>query len=725
MQKRQSSGALRGLSDVAHHSVLTSLRQAFQVLLPVFMVGAFSLSMMDFPVAAVRNFIGTALGGSIRAALELVYNATYGMAAVYLTLVLSHFESLRQRELKEIRMYAVVCAGICFFAFMGPDVYSGKVSLLQYTKMSNIFSAALVAVGSTALFFCLYRWINRRHLRERIGSFERSLQGIVPLTLCVLTAAGLSLCIRRIPGVYNFSDLIARLIELPFESMGASFFSGVLAMLCISVLWLLGIHGSNVFDSLLTNASGPFAVAAGHIVTKPFIDTYVWMGGCGTSLCLLLALVLFGRSRRNRRLSRLSALPVLFNINETLIYGLPIVLNPLYAVPFVATPLVSYGVAYAATALELVPTIVRTDVQWTTPPILSGYLATGSAAGSLLQLVLLALGVAIYAPFVRLAERAERERTTRNIRWLTKICRDCEEQNRGFDRTQETLEMHILEDSIASRLDQTIRRGELTLYYQPQMKEERIVAAEALLRFRMDASAENDWVYPPLVVAIATRYGLFDRMSRAVVQRALADLSEMQRICGRSQLHMAVNLRLDLLLRPEFRQWLVETVEQAPITPHTFGVEITEDAHLTDGDSCSELFAQLKQAGIDVLMDDFSMGHTSVTILQKNYFDYVKIDGGLIRQLDNERCRSIVSSIVQLGKQLHFSVLAEFVETEAQRDTLLEMGCNAFQGYLYYKAMPPEELRAVLLRENESHPAPADRQEPVADTECRTAPDGK
>ena len=103
-------------------------------------------------------------------------------------------------------------------------------------------------------------------------------------------------------------------------------------------------------------------------------------------------------------------------------------------------------------------------------------------------------------------------------------------------------------------------------------------------------------------------------------------------------------------------------------------------------------------------MDDFSMGHTSISILQKNYFDYIKIDGNLIKQLSNERSQSIVSSIVHLGEELDFNVIAEYVETAEQRDMLLGMGCRIFQGYLYYKDMPGIEL-IELLQANDAKQA--------------------
>lgn len=91
------------------------------------------------------------------------------------------------------------------------------------------------------------------------------------------------------------------------------------------------------------------------------------------------------------------------------------------------------------------------------------------------------------------------------------------------------------------------------------------------------------------------------------------------------------------------------------------------------------------------------MGHTSIAILQMNYFDYVKIDGSLIKDLNNDRSRSIVASITNLGKELKFEVIAEYVETKEQRDYLLDLDCHIFQGYLYYKDMPLSELENIVL----------------------------
>ncbi len=366
-------------------SVIASLKQSFLFLVPIFIIGALSLSLKSFPITFIRVFIKTALNGKILQVLNLIYNATYGFASVYLVIILSYYESKRIKLHKDIRIFSVICSVSCYFGFMGPDIYTNKADVLDYTKMTNIFSALLVAIGCTHVFYFLYNLFFNKNSDNHSTSFERSLRAMIPFLCCVTISVIISLVIDSLLTTGNFNDLVTIVINKPFETMGATFFGGLSVMFVISVLWLFGIHGSNVFDNLLSSATGPFCITNGQIVSKSFIDTFVFMGGCGTSICLLIALILFGKTSKNKKLSKLSFVPVLFNINETLIFGLPVVFNPIYAVPFVITPLVTYTISYFATALGIVPHILNANVHWTTPPIIRGYQATGSVKGSILQ----------------------------------------------------------------------------------------------------------------------------------------------------------------------------------------------------------------------------------------------------------------------------------------------------------------------------------------------------
>ena len=110
---------------------------------------------------------------------------------------------------------------------------------------------------------------------------------------------------------------------------------------------------------------------------------------------------------------------------------------------------------------------------------------------------------------------------------------------------------------------------------------------------------------------------------------------------------------------------------------------------------------ELKDMGIDIIMDDFGMGHSSISYLQNNKFNYVKIDGELVKHImDNERSCNIIEMVCNLSERLDFDVIAEYVETKEQRDKLLEMGCHLYQGYLYSPAVPFDKLVEYMQKYN-------------------------
>lgn len=680
--------------DKMRTSVFVTIKQAFLFLTPVFLIGACTLTVKYFPVEVVRTFVGTVWSGKLDEFLTIVYNVTYGFAAVYLVMTLSYLDALSEMVHNDVRIFSTISSTVCYFAFLGPEVLRGEVELIEYTKMGNIFSAMLIALACTRMFYRLYFLLAGKSGENYTTTFARGIRSIVPFFCCLSLAAIIAEIFSLWPEVYNFNDLMLVLLAKPFESIGANYLGGLLIMLFESILWMMGIHGSNVFDDLLTSQTGAFAFANGQIMNKAFLDTFVLMGGCGSAICLFLAIILFSKDNRKRKICKLAGAPLLFNINEILIFGIPIVFNLAYLVPFVLTPMINYTIAYVAILSGIVPQIVNAEIPWTTPVFISGFQATGSVAGSLLQLLLLCAGTAIYAPFVRFEDRILKENEEGYMNRLTDICKAAEAEGTTYRLENANTVLHAFEDTIYSKLSSDIANGEIGLHYQPQVCCGRIVSAEALLRFKLN---DGRFIYPPLVVGIARNRGAFDAMSRAIVSRALRDLKEMQK--QDAEFKIAVNLGLELLMNDSFRNWLIESVEKADVTPRSFGVEITEDAKISDAGIYQDIFDKIRKAGIEVSMDDFSMGHTSITILQKNYFDYVKIDGNLIRALENERIKSIVASITELGAQLNFQVVAECVETEKQRDELLNMGCRIFQGYLYYKDMPITDLEYILKKQ--------------------------
>ncbi len=219
-------------------------------------------------------------------------------------------------------------------------------------------------------------------------------------------------------GLPNLHMLAKTVLGTPLGLLGNNIVGVIILVLCCSSLWFVGLHGGNIVNKImepiwLANlGENAEAFRAGeplkHIFTTPFMDNFVYIGGAGATIGLVLALAWLARrkhaSKQAKTLAPLTVVPGLFNINEPTMFGLPVVLNILLLIPFVLAPIVNLVVAYAAMATGLVP-LTYTAPGWTTPPIISGFLATGSIRASILQIVLIALDILIYLPFIASVEK--------------------------------------------------------------------------------------------------------------------------------------------------------------------------------------------------------------------------------------------------------------------------------------------------------------------------------
>ena len=430
-----------------------------------------------------------------------------------------------------------------------------------------------------------------------------------------------------------------------------------------------------------------------EIATKTFFDTFVLFGGCGTLLCLVVAIFLCDRRKNVRGLSKMALVPVLFNINELIMFGVPIVLNPIYLVPFLCTPLVLTVISYLATLAGLVPVAIHT-VEWTTPIFLSGYAATGSVAGSLLQLVNLAVGVGIYLPFVRLAQARQLRSLEKQMERLAGEVRACEAAGERPALLARGGQLGSMAKLLAEDLRYALRSGGVRLHYQPQTDARgRVWGAEALLRWE---HGPGGFVYPPLAVALAAEGGFADELAAFVVDTACRDLAALSEWSCR-ELEISCNLTAGQLTAPGAPELVKKAIERYHIPPGRLGVELTEQDALSGAPQMTERLAALRETGARIIMDDFGMGHNSMLYLQDSQFDMVKLDGSLVREMtDNPRTGEIISTIVRLSESLGFRVVAEYVETPAQLEALGALGCRYYQGYLFSPAIPLSELKKYI-----------------------------
>lgn len=691
---------------IEKNKLIVSIRQSFALMVPIFLTGAFVLVIEYFPVDAIQNFVATALNGSIKSLCEIIYNGTFGMAAFYVLIILSYkYYANITRKVGVYNVLASLTSIAAYVALMGTSTFiddSGSVNvkafILDYTGVKSIFTALVVSAVSTKLLHIAHRFMDKKGKVANGIALQRKIYGAyihtLPIVVISLLFGVLSLFISWKFKVEGFNELLINVFSAPFNSLGRSIWSGVLVQFFEGIFWFFGVHGGNVFETIVTKV---FSENSGEILTKSFFDVFVTMGGCGTTVSLVLTVLLISKSKSSKKLCAKSVLPLLFNVNEMIVFGLPIVLNPVYIVPFVLTPVALTVFSYLMITWGVVPPAVNA-VRWTTPVFISGYMSTGSVAGSILQLISIAMGICIYAPFVKLSDRLQVMSEESKIKALVGEIKRAEKISENVNLTKDRDDtISLTAEDLYVKLYSALSDDSLELYYQPQVdRTGKVKACEALLRWKYNGKS---FLYPPLIIKLAREKNIIKELNDVLVQRALNDSVMFEKELG-TKMNVSVNFQSDDI-NADFAKKIVGLVRARNFKKVTFCVEFTEDSKLVGNKYVENEIKFLKENGILVAVDDFSMGHTSLTYLQSSKFDYIKLDGCLVRNMmDNLRSRNIISSIIKLGADLGFDVIAEYVETKEQRDMLEEMGCYIYQGYYYSPALTPQEFVDYVKKMN-------------------------
>ena len=216
--------------------------------------------------------------------------------------------------------------------------------------------------------------------------------------------------------------IIYTFIQAPLQAVMQGLPGVLILMFVAQVFWCVGIHGNQIIkpvrDPLLNAAilantdivnTPNYNPADLNIISMSFWDTYGNIGGSGCVAGLLIAILIFSKRSDYRQVAKLSIAPNIFNISETLHFGLPIMLNPLLMIPFIIAPLVTMTFGYFMTIIGFADVLVYA-FPWTTPPILNAWIASGGSIGTIItQILCIVITIAVYAPFVIIANRQKTE----------------------------------------------------------------------------------------------------------------------------------------------------------------------------------------------------------------------------------------------------------------------------------------------------------------------------
>ena len=254
-----------------------------------------------------------------------------------------------------------------------------------------------------------------------------------------------------------------------------------------------------------------------------------------------------------------------------------------------------------------------------------------------------------------------------------------------------------MQEAVSARLqlEEDIRRGlvagEFVMYLQPQMDENySLIGAEALVRWQ---HPQRGLLSPAAFVSVAERAGLIEELDLQMLRQACEQLAEWARQPATEELRLAVNLSARVLYQPHFVDQVMALLKASGADPHRLKLELTESLLLDDLAGAVLRMTALKAHGIRFSIDDFGTGYSSMAYLQQLPLDQLKIDQSFVRALpDDPNSLAIIRAICSLANSLNLDVIAEGVETEAQRALVLANGCRHFQGYLFGRPMPLAEF---------------------------------
>lgn len=668
---------------------LKAIRQAMLLAMPIILVGCTFQMLLNFPLGFAPALEAIQKNSMLTVLMRAIVNSTSNILSFVLILTISYsYGKLKQLD----NLIILPVAALCTYILFSMDV--DNILSLDMFQISWQMNAILFSVLCSALYVFLYRkmepW-SRYYAGSTNPMFNTTMQSVLPVFLLVLFFIAVKCVLLLLFGISNLQTILSSILFKLFDGMGNTFSTAVLFVFLKQFMWFFGIHGSQVLDytyyveiyqdSTLGGGMNPSAM----VFSEPFFSNFVSFGGCGTLLCLLLAVLLFTKNKNNhmKQIAKFSALPMVFNINEMMLFGLPVVFNVTLMIPFILVPLVITCISYVAMYTGLVPA-ATSHIGWTVPVFISGYIGTGSFRGVLLQLFNVLVGILIYKPFVIRYEKQMVSNKKQKIERMEAHIKACEEQG-----IKPKLAEYELSGVLEKELERDLKEKKIKMYYQPQVNSEGcVIGAEALLRWEME---EVGYLYPPLVIALAQEAGLVEELNRYIIEMVCGHTERIRDL--EKGIKISFNISADQLDTPLIVEDMKRIMENYNYGNNTLGLEITEQTAMKSSREVSERISRIREMGIDIIMDDFGMGHSSMVYLKDNEFDLVKIDGSLVRNLtDNSRCADIIASIVQLSDSLGFEVLAEYVETLEQQENLKSLNCNNYQGYLYSKPVPFQEL---------------------------------
>lgn len=404
------------ISKFTNTKVIKALKDGMMFSLPFLMIGSLFLLIANLPIKSLNTLVAECGLADI---CSQVYSSTFSLMALF-TVVGITYSYLKNDKISTAVNGALT--GLAVFVLLTPsskvlengEAVTGVISK-DWTAGQGMICAILIGF----LVGYIYSLCIRKDIRVKMpegvppgvaDSFSSLLPTGIITIICAIIYAVCHFVFKT-----TFAELIYSAIQIPLQGVTDSFAGVVIMTVMMSLLWWTGVHGGSICGGILSPILQANMAAnqkildsgvaltvqnGGHIFTQQFWDNFLCMSGAGIVIGLVIYITFFAKSESLRSLGKLSIVPNIFNINEPIIFGTPIVLNIYLLVPFVLVPLIIGISSYLLMYFGILPLFSGVMVPWTTPPIISGFLIGGWKV-ALWQLVMIIISFVVYFPFIK------------------------------------------------------------------------------------------------------------------------------------------------------------------------------------------------------------------------------------------------------------------------------------------------------------------------------------
>lgn len=398
---------------------LTAIRDGFIAITPITIIGSF-MYLINVVVLGENGLTMKLFGTPCATLMELgssIIPATMSIMALLVTFTIAKSLAAHYGEDTSILPSVAVVALFILMPVKFNEDLGMEIVNTFYTGSASLFLSFICAFGAVELIRLLskVKWLKIKMPESVPPNVSRAFSNLLPVIITIIAFGLVRMATNAIGTPLN--NLIFELIQKPFGHIVTSPVGIAVIYFFYMLLWGFGIHTAFIFGPILTpvylsNIQDNAAAVAAHqtapnIMTQSFIDMTTQIGGAGNMLALLIAIFFVSKRADYKEIAKIGLVPAIFNISEPIMFGLPVVMNPILIIPMILSTLASIGIGALATAIGLMaPTyVVTTSVL---PAGLLGFIATGGDFKSILvTLAVLAVSVLIYAPFVMVMNNAQ------------------------------------------------------------------------------------------------------------------------------------------------------------------------------------------------------------------------------------------------------------------------------------------------------------------------------